>query len=82
MKVSLHVYFKLLADDIQFSIADDFVDESEWAYQWEMSFNPDRIKPPHEVIFSRKTKILFTLIFTLTKHLDLTQMRSLRLTIT
>ena len=28
----------------------------EWAYLWKMSFNPDRTKPAHEVIFSRKTK--------------------------
>ena len=25
-------------------------------YQWKMSFNPDRTKLAHKVIFSRKTK--------------------------
>ena len=29
---------------------------SRWAYQWKMSFNPDRSKQSQEVIFSRKTK--------------------------
>ena len=59
---------KLFADDTSlFSVADD-IDESasklrndliriqEWAYQWKMSFNPDRTKPAHKVIISRKTK--------------------------
>ena len=39
----------------------------EWAHQWKMSFNSDRTKPAHEVIFSGKIKNTFTLIFTLTK---------------
>ena len=28
----------------------------QWAFQWEMSFNPDPNKQAHEVIFSRKLK--------------------------
>ena len=27
---------------------------SQWAYQWEMQFNPDPSKQANEVIFSRK----------------------------
>ena len=30
---------------------------TNWAYQWKMSFNPDRSKQAQEVIFSRKTSI-------------------------
>ena len=39
----------------------------EWVYQWKMSFNSNRTKPAHEVIFSGKTKNTVTLILTLTK---------------
>ena len=37
-----------------------FVDDTsllniqDWAYQWKMSFNPDRTKQAQEIIFSRK----------------------------
>ena len=71
----LHADIKLFADDtLLFSVVDD-IDESasklnndriqEWVYQWKMSFNPDRTKPAHEVVFSRKTKniIYFNLYF-------------------
>ena len=34
----------------------DLVKISRWAYQWKMSFNPDRSKQAQEVLFSRKTK--------------------------
>ena len=26
---------------------------SNWAFQWEISFNPDLLKPPEQVIFSK-----------------------------
>ena len=32
----------------------DLLKIQEWAYQWKMSFNPDRTKQAQEVIFSRK----------------------------
>ena len=38
---------------------DDFVKINKWAYQWEMSFNPDLNKQAQEVIFSRKTKKMY-----------------------
>ena len=39
---------KLFVDDTSlFNIQD-------WAYQWKMSFNPDRTKQAQEIIFSRK----------------------------
>ena len=60
---------KLFADDISlFSIVNDANKSfenlsndvfiiSNWAYEWKMSFNPDRSKQAEEVIFSRKTSI-------------------------
>ena len=33
----------------------DLLKIQDWAYQWKMSFNPDRAKQAKEVIFSRKT---------------------------
>ena len=64
----LHADIKLFADDTSlFSVVDD-IDESssklnndliriqEWAYKWKRSFNLDKTKLAHEVIFSRKTK--------------------------
>ena len=30
---------------------------SNWAYQWKMSFTPDRPKQAQEVIFSKKTSV-------------------------
>ena len=35
---------------------DDLEKISNWAYQWKMSFNPDKSKQAQEVIFSRKTQ--------------------------
>ena len=35
---------------------DDLEKISNWAYQWKMSFNPDKSKQAEEVIFSRKTQ--------------------------
>ena len=69
----LHDDIKLFADNTSlFSIVNDIVESAsklnndliriqEWAYQWKMSFNPDRTKPAHEVIFSQKTKIIICL---------------------
>ena len=57
---------KLFADDISlFSIVNDANKSfenlsndlfiiSNWAYQWKMSFNPDRSKQAEKVIFSKK----------------------------
>ena len=59
---------KLFADDTSlFSVVhdvtqstnelnDDLEKISNWAYQWKMSFNPDKSKQAQEVIFSRKTQ--------------------------
>ena len=35
---------------------DDLEKISNWAYQWKMSFNPDKSKQAQEVIFSHKTQ--------------------------
>ena len=57
---------KLFADDtFLFSIVNcantsastlnrDLLKIQDWAYEWKMSFNPDRTKQAQEVIFSRK----------------------------
>ena len=37
----------------------------EWAYQWEMSFNPAQLNQLMKLYSVEKLKILFTLIFTL-----------------
>ena len=29
---------------------------NDWAFQWKMTFNPDRSKQAREIIFSRKSK--------------------------
>ena len=73
----LHADIKLFADDtLLFSVVDD-IDESasklnndlirmqEWAYQWEMSFNPAQLNQLMKLYSVEKLKILFTLIFTL-----------------
>ena len=61
---------KLFADDTSlFSVVfdshlsaqtlnDDLAKINSWATQWKMSFNPNISKQAHEVIFSRKTKIV------------------------
>ena len=66
---NLSTNVKLFADDTSlFSIVNDANKSfqnlsndlciiSNWAYQWKMSFNPDRSKQAKEVIFSRKTSI-------------------------
>ena len=66
---NLSANVKLLADATsRFSIANDankcfqnlsndLCIISNWAYQWKMSFNPDRSKQAQEVIFSRKRLI-------------------------
>ena len=60
---------KLFADDTYFfslvndanesfeNLCNDLCIISNWAYQWKMSFNPDRSKQAQEIIFSRKTSI-------------------------
>ena len=66
---NLSTNVKLFADDTSlFSIVNDANKSfqnlsndlcviSNWAYEWKMSFNPDRSKQAQEVIFSRKTLI-------------------------
>ena len=66
---------KLIADETSLFSVDDGIDESaskltnnlirmqESAYQWKMTFNPGRIKPAQEVIFSG-----YILISTLTTY--------------
>ena len=66
---NLSANVKLLADATsRFSVANDankcfqnlsndLCIISNWAYQWKMSFNPDRSKQAQEVIFSRKRLI-------------------------
>ena len=39
------------------NLSNDLCVISNWAYQWKMSFNPDRSKQAQDVIFSRKTSI-------------------------
>ena len=41
----------------------------DWAYQWKVSFNPDRAKQAEEVVFSRKTERFVIHFFTLTMQL-------------
>ena len=65
---NLSTNVKLFADDTSLfsivndanksfeSLSNDLFIISNWAYQWKMSFNPDRSKQA-EVIFSRKTSI-------------------------
>ena len=67
----LHSDVKLFADDTSlFSVIydvdassailnNDLVKIQEWAYNWEMSFYPDRNKQAQEVIFSRKLRKVF-----------------------
>ena len=68
---------KLFADDTSlFSVVDD-TDESasklnndlirmqEWAYQWEMSFNPTELNQLMKLYSLKKLKIVFILIFNL-----------------
>ena len=64
----LHSDVKLFADDTSlFSVIHDVEASSatlnnglvkilEWAYNWKMSFNPNRNKQAQEVIFSRKIR--------------------------
>ena len=66
--LAAYVNIKNFADDTSlFLVVDDIVESAfklnnaliriqEWTNQWKISFNPDRTKPAHEVIFSRKTK--------------------------
>ena len=61
---------KLFADDTSlFSIVNcvntsaltlnsDLLKIQDWAYQWKMSFNPDRTKQAQEIIFSRKNNAI------------------------
>ena len=67
----LHSDVKLFADDTSlFSVIhdvdassatlnNDLVKIQEWAYNWKMSFNPDKNKQAQEVIFSRKLRKVF-----------------------
>ena len=51
---------KIFDDDTcLFSIVNcvDLLKIQDWAYQWKISFNPDRTKQPQEIIFSRKKNV-------------------------
>ena len=68
LRCGLSLTTKLFADDTSlFSVVhdvtqstnelnDDLEKISNWAYQWKMSFNPDKSKQAEEVIFSHKTQ--------------------------
>lgn len=43
-------------DESEYKLYNDLIRIQEWAYKWIISFNPDRIMPANEVIFSRKTR--------------------------
>ena len=70
---NFHSNPKLFADDTSLFLTvtdealsnsylnDDFKKINDWAYKWEMSFNPDSTKPAHEAVFSRK-KNMFTIL--------------------
>ena len=59
---------KLFVDDTSLFLAEHDINTSaielnsdlkkiyEWAFQWKMTFNPDRSKQTQEIIFSRKFK--------------------------
>ena len=36
------------------NLNEDLLKITQWAYQWEMSFNPDLTKQAQDIIFSRK----------------------------
>ena len=47
-----------IVDDIKtwaYKLNNDLKKNSEWAYQWKKTFNPDLNKQAQDVIFSRKT---------------------------
>ena len=66
LEKSFKIFQNLFADDTSlFSIVNcvntsastvnsDLLKMQDWAYQWKMSFNPDRTKQAQEIIFSRK----------------------------
>ena len=65
---------KLFADDASFSVVNDIQSSaailrndltviSNWAFQWKMIFNTDLTKQAQEVIFSKKLRNWFTLVF-------------------
>ena len=58
--------FSIVADtnDTENHINNDFPNTSRWGCPWEMGFYPDPSKQEHEVIFSRKIKVIVN--FTLT----------------
>ena len=80
---------KLFADDTSlFSVVhdvtqstnelnDDLEKISNWAYQWKMSFNPDKSKQAQEVIFSRKTQRVILQQFLITCQLFVVPVRNI-----
>ena len=48
------IYINDLPEGLNSEFNSDLLKIQDWAYQWKMSFNPDRTKQAQEIIFSRK----------------------------
>ena len=48
------IYINDLPEELNSEFNSDLLKIQDWAYQWKMSFNPDRTKQAQEIIFSRK----------------------------
>ena len=45
-------------DPLNIDLNNDLKKIDEWAFQWEMNFNPDTNKQAQELIFSRKVQVI------------------------
>ena len=66
---NLHSNPKFFANDVSLysTVTDEDLSNShlnndlskinDWAYKWKMSFNPNSVKPAHEIVLSRKKNI-------------------------
>ena len=48
------IYINDLPEGLNSEFNSDLLKIQDWAYQWKMSFNPDRTKQAQKIIFSRK----------------------------
>ena len=48
------IYINDLPEELNSEFNSDLLKIQDWAYQWKMSFNPDRTKQAQKIIFSRK----------------------------